>query len=118
MGVYAAIIHGGRIQLVMVRKHTPDERTSKSDHLGLNGHKSATNLHAPHLIPFIKSLMCPPDKILIVEDNTPSHKGAENRKLRQDYGYTTLPWPPNSPDPNPIENVWALLKANPQRAMV
>jgi transposase len=28
----------------------------------------------------------------------------------EECGYLQLPWPPNSPSPNPIENLWLLLK--------
>jgi transposase len=110
IGVYAAIMKGGRTELILVRKRGEEERTSKRDRLGLNSHQYATEIHQPHLIPFIEGLDRPSDNIYLAADNASWHGGEENQKLQADCGYKKLPWPPNSPDLNPIENTWALLK--------
>jgi len=111
IGVYAAIAYGRRTELIMVRKRTPKERTSKTDRLGLNANQYANEIHEPHLIPFMETFPDTPDHLFLAADGAPWHKGAKNRKLREDCGYATLPWPPNSPDLNPIENAWLVLKS-------
>jgi transposase len=49
-----------------------------------------------------------PDPI-VMEDGAPVHKGA-CKKPRKDLKWTTYLHPPNSPDLNPIENIWAWMK--------
>jgi len=102
--VYAAMMKGGKTELILVRKRREEERTSKRDRLGLNSHQYATEIHQPYLIPFIEGLDRPSDNIYLAADNASWHGGEENRKLEADCGYKKLPWPPNSPDLNPIEN--------------
>jgi transposase len=46
---------------------------------------------------------------LVMEDNAPVHKGVANT-CRKELGMTIHPHPPNSPDLNPIENIWAWVK--------
>jgi transposase len=44
-----------------------------------------------------------------MEDNTRVHKGICNA-TRKNLGMTSLSHPPNSPDLNPIEHVWMMIK--------
>ncbi|RPA96938.1 hypothetical protein L873DRAFT_1845066 [Choiromyces venosus 120613-1] len=86
IGCWAAITYESRTPLIHVRKRTPAKQTSKCDRLGLNAQQYASEINEPFLIPYLLSL------------NPPVH-GLQ------------LFLPANSPDLNPIENAWHLLKS-------
>ena len=44
-----------------------------------------------------------------MQDNAPAHRAKIVTNLLKQYKVKTLDWPPNSPDMNPIENLWAYL---------
>jgi hypothetical protein len=48
--------------------------------------------------------------ILVVEDGAPCHTSKVAKKARTKWGISRLPYPPSSPDLNPIEDVRHLLK--------
>lgn len=62
---------------------------------------------------WLKEFLLPalPKKSVIVMDNAPFHKSKETQALIENSGCQLLFLPPYSPDYNPIENYWAVLKS-------
>jgi len=47
---------------------------------------------------------------ILQEDNDPKHRSRKCTEWKINNQVQVMPWPTNSPDLNPIENVWALMK--------
>lgn len=118
VGFYAEITYGHHSPLIAIqRRNLKTEREGPTDRGGFNTTQYITEILPPHVVPFLQKVALERDpaasnisNFLLLVDNRPAHKSSRSQATCKELGIAQLRLPSNSPDFNPIENVWAMLK--------
>jgi hypothetical protein len=79
---------------------------------GLGGEKYAEWIIRGQLAPKVEELQAKdaPGEVLVAEDGAPAHTSKVAKAARKETGIKSITHPPSSPDLNPIEGFWNILK--------
>ena len=107
---WAAITYNGCTSLIFVRRRTPQERTHPKDQLGMNANQYINEVLQPHFLPFWQRIGGTSRGMYFMQDGAGPHKAKKTLRFLTSNHIQLQSWPGNSPDLNPLENAWHLLK--------
>ena len=90
-------------------------KLKRGDGKGVDSWRYVTKLARPLLWPQCKRRLAENLDFVLMEDNASCHDSDWTNQEREVEGIAKVDWPPNSPDFNPIEKIWTLIKRRIQR---
>ena len=85
-------------------------KMTRGEGRGINAWRYVKHVARPVLWPECQKQLLRNPGFIRMEDNAPCHNAYYTTREREKEGIAKVDWPPNSPDFNPIEHIWTLLK--------
>lgn len=85
-------------------------KIKRGDGKGIHSWRYVKHVARPILWPECRRQLEQNPNFVLMEDSAPAHDSDYTNGEREKEGISKVDWPPNSPDFNPIEHIWTLMK--------
>jgi transposase len=97
------------------RKKFTYDKIVRGEKRGVDAYRYVKHVARPLLWPACRELLRENPNFVLMEDGASCHSAGYTTRERKKEGIDKVDWPANSPDFNPIERIWTLMKRRIQR---